>query len=72
MTAGAPPRRILLLGRGRMGTLSSHWPPNTGSRSPATSTSTTSAGEWPDADVAIDFSIPDAVPVNFPRLAERG
>jgi 4-hydroxy-tetrahydrodipicolinate reductase len=28
--------------------------------------------KWPEADVAIDFSTPDAVPVNFPRLAERG
>jgi 4-hydroxy-tetrahydrodipicolinate reductase len=33
--------------------------------------STTSAGEWPDGDVAIDFSTPDAVRVNLPRLAER-
>jgi 4-hydroxy-tetrahydrodipicolinate reductase len=28
--------------------------------------------EWPPADVAIDFSTPDAVPVNLPRLLERG
>jgi 4-hydroxy-tetrahydrodipicolinate reductase len=27
---------------------------------------------WPQADVAIDFSLADAVPVNFPRLAGRG
>ncbi len=27
---------------------------------------------WPVADVAIDFSLADAVPVNFPRLAARG
>ena len=27
---------------------------------------------WPQADVAIDFSLADAVPVNFPRLAARG
>jgi 4-hydroxy-tetrahydrodipicolinate reductase len=27
---------------------------------------------WPDADVAVDFSVADAVPVNLQRLAERG
>jgi len=27
---------------------------------------------WPQADVAIDFSLADAVPVNFPLLAARG
>ena len=27
---------------------------------------------WPQADVAIDFSLADAVPVNFPVLAARG
>jgi 4-hydroxy-tetrahydrodipicolinate reductase len=27
---------------------------------------------WPRADVAVDFSVADAVPVNLPRLAERG
>jgi 4-hydroxy-tetrahydrodipicolinate reductase len=29
------------------------------------------AGEWPDADVAIDFSVADAVPDNLRRLAAR-
>jgi 4-hydroxy-tetrahydrodipicolinate reductase len=28
--------------------------------------------DWPDAEVAIDFSTPDAVPANLPRLAARG
>ena len=27
---------------------------------------------WPQADVAIDFSLAEAVPENFPRLAARG
>jgi 4-hydroxy-tetrahydrodipicolinate reductase len=27
---------------------------------------------WPAADVAIDFSVPDAVPANLPRLTARG
>ena len=30
------------------------------------------AERWPDADVAIDFSLADAVPMNLPRLAARG
>jgi 4-hydroxy-tetrahydrodipicolinate reductase len=34
--------------------------------------STTAAGEWPAADVAIDFSTAEAVRANVPRLAERG
>lgn len=29
-------------------------------------------GEWPQADVAIDFSVADAVPANLARLAARG
>src|SRR5688500_4287787 len=29
-------------------------------------------GNWPSADVAIDFSIAEAVPVNFLHLASRG
>jgi 4-hydroxy-tetrahydrodipicolinate reductase len=28
--------------------------------------------DWPDADVAVDFSTADAVPLNLPRLASRG
>jgi 4-hydroxy-tetrahydrodipicolinate reductase len=28
--------------------------------------------DWPDAEVAIDFSLADAVPANLPRLAARG
>ena len=30
------------------------------------------ADSWPQADVAIDFSLAEAVPENFPRLAARG
>ena len=30
------------------------------------------AADWPAADVAIDFSLPEAVAMNLPRLAERG
>ena len=28
--------------------------------------------DWPEAEVAIDFSVAEAVPVNLPRLAARG
>jgi 4-hydroxy-tetrahydrodipicolinate reductase len=28
--------------------------------------------DWPHADVAVDFSVADAVPRNLPRLAARG
>ncbi len=31
----------------------------------------TVGGAWPEADVAIDFSVAEALPANFARLAER-
>jgi 4-hydroxy-tetrahydrodipicolinate reductase len=31
----------------------------------------TIGGAWPEADVAIDFSVAEALPANFARLAER-
>jgi 4-hydroxy-tetrahydrodipicolinate reductase len=31
-----------------------------------------SQGEWGHVDVAIDFTLPDAVPANLPQLAARG
>ena len=70
----APSRRLLLLGRGRMGRLVESlsgeygfvvagWVDRDSARR---------SGEWPQADVAIDFSTGDAVPINFPLLAARG
>jgi 4-hydroxy-tetrahydrodipicolinate reductase len=75
MTVPAPSRRrVLLLGRGRMGRLVESlsgeydfdvagWVDHGNAGRSA---------DWPDADVAIDFSTSDAVPVNFPKLAARG
>ena len=61
--------RILLLGHGRMGKLVESLAPEYGA---------TIAGvcdehsfEIKDADVAIDFTLAEAVPKNLPRLAER-
>ena len=73
MSAAAPPRRILILGRGRMGRLIESLSPEYGF-TVAGSVDIDNAGrdDWPGADVAIDFSIPEAVPVNFPKLAARG
>jgi 4-hydroxy-tetrahydrodipicolinate reductase len=74
MTPPAPSRRLLLLGRGRMGraieSLSGEygfsvagWVDEDNADRP---------DEWAEADVAIDFTTPDAVPHNFPHLARRG
>lgn len=69
-----PRRRVLLVGHGRMcrlvesllpefGFELAGWIDRAGSGRPS---------DWPRADVAIDFSTADAVPVNLPRLADRG
>ena len=74
MTAPGHRRRLLLLGRGRMGTLVESlsgdygfevagWVDHGNAADPAA---------WPEADVAIDFSTSEAVPVNFSHLAARG
>src|ERR671912_2724397 len=68
--------RILLLGHGRMGTLVESLAPSydatvagvidehSGDRAIAN-------GNFGDVDVAIDFTLADAVPKNLPQLAER-
>jgi 4-hydroxy-tetrahydrodipicolinate reductase len=68
--------RVLLLGHGRMGTLVESLAPAYGctivgvidehSRPRAIA-----EGEHGAVDVAIDFTVPDAVPANLPQLAER-
>jgi 4-hydroxy-tetrahydrodipicolinate reductase len=67
-------RRVLLIGYGRMGRAVESLQPDNGfelagfvdrERSERPS-------DWPDADVAVDFSTADAVPQNLPRLASRG
>lgn len=74
MKGGAAGRRLLIVGRGRMGqqveALSGEFGFDV-----AGTVDQAEAGapdDWPEADVAIDFSIADAVPVNVPRLAARG
>jgi 4-hydroxy-tetrahydrodipicolinate reductase len=67
-------RRVLIVGHGRMGTLVESLCGEYGMEV-AGSIGRTSAGDtekWPQADVAIDFSVADAVPANLPRLAARG
>ncbi|MGE5243261.1 MAG: 4-hydroxy-tetrahydrodipicolinate reductase [Betaproteobacteria bacterium] len=71
--------RILLVGHGRMGKLVASLAGEYGcevagiidSRSAARAEGP-EAGRWRDVEVAIDFSLPQAVPVNVPALAQRG
>jgi 4-hydroxy-tetrahydrodipicolinate reductase len=74
MTDTAPSSRLLLLGRGRMGRLVEALSGEYGFAIVG-SVDRENAGrsdDWPEADVAIDFSTGDAVAVNFPALARRG
>jgi 4-hydroxy-tetrahydrodipicolinate reductase len=71
--------RILLVGYGRMGRLVGELARQydcdvAAIVDPASPASTATLGDdtWHDVDVAIDFSSPDAVPVNLPVLARRG
>jgi 4-hydroxy-tetrahydrodipicolinate reductase len=66
--------RVLLVGRGRMGQLveslaSEHDVDVVGA---VTRHGAADPASWPAADVAIDFSSPDAVPANARALASRG
>ena len=73
MTAPAP-RRVLIVGYGRMGRIVESLCPEYGMQVAGAVDLDTSADadRWPEADVAIDFSLPGAVPANLPRLAARG
>jgi len=65
---------LLVVGRGRMGRLVEALAHDYGF-DVAGAVDLDEAGNaenWPFADVAIDFSVADAVPLNLPRLAERG
>jgi 4-hydroxy-tetrahydrodipicolinate reductase len=66
--------RVLLVGRGRMGRLVEALCPEFGVRVVGSigRGDADSPERWPDADVAIDFSTAEAVPLNAPRLAARG
>jgi 4-hydroxy-tetrahydrodipicolinate reductase len=64
---------LLLVGRGRMGTLVESLAPAHGFHVAGIvdEHNADDPGGWPAAEIAIDFSIGEAVPVNLPRLAER-
>ena len=64
--------KLLLVGFGRMGKLVEELARDAGHEIAGRIISTTAASDWPQADVAIDFSTADAVRSNLPRLAERG
>jgi 4-hydroxy-tetrahydrodipicolinate reductase len=69
--------RILLVGHGRMGRLVESLSPSYGAEIAGIVTidsppGTIASGDFGPVDVAIDFSLPDAVPVNLPQLADRG
>jgi 4-hydroxy-tetrahydrodipicolinate reductase len=64
--------RLLLVGFGRMGKLVEELARDEGHSITGRIVGATAAGDWPEAEVAIDFSTADAVRTNLPRLAERG
>ncbi len=77
--ADTSPVRILIVGHGRMGTQIERLAAESGCQvagaidkdeNPGGSGLTREA--WPDVDVAVDFTIPDAIHANFPRYAEAG
>lgn len=65
--------RVLLIGRGRMGRLVESLAPEYGMTIAGVVDRTAFArpDAWPDADVAIDFSVADAVPVSMRGVASR-
>jgi len=65
--------RLLLVGHGRMGKLVASLAPEFGFTVAGVIDEHTDPGaEWPAADVAIDFSVADAVPATVAGLARRG
>lgn len=68
------PRRVLIVGHGRMGRLVESLCGDYGMAVAGIVGRDAAAHPdgWPEADVAIDFSIADVVPANLPRLAARG
>ena len=65
---------LLIVGYGRMGRLVEALAPEHGFNVVAAidQAEAEQPDTWPAADVAIDFSLPEAVPANLPRLAARG
>jgi 4-hydroxy-tetrahydrodipicolinate reductase len=65
--------RLLLVGHGRMGRLVESLAPEFGfTVAGAIDEHTNGAAVWPDAEVAIDFSVAEAVPSTVAALAKRG
>jgi 4-hydroxy-tetrahydrodipicolinate reductase len=65
--------RLLLIGHGRMGQLVATLAPEHGFTVVGTiDEHSDPAAAWPAADVAIDFSVADAVPATVAALAQRG
>jgi len=69
--------KLLLVGHGRMGQLVEELAPRYECEIVRVITeldgpTAIADGEWPGVSMAIDFSTPDAVPLNLPQLAERG
>jgi 4-hydroxy-tetrahydrodipicolinate reductase len=69
--------RLLLVGHGRMGQLVEALAPSYGCEVAGIVTEESGAagitdGDFGTVDVAIDFTLPEAVPVNLPQLAARG
>jgi 4-hydroxy-tetrahydrodipicolinate reductase len=69
---GLRPRRLLLVGQGRMGRLVGSLAAEYGFEvAGAIDSRTAASAEWPAADVAVDFSVADAVPSTVAKLAAR-
>jgi len=64
--------RLLIIGYGRMGKMVEGLSAEFGMQVAGRIDIDNVDGEWPDADVAIDFSAADAVPGNVARLGGRG
>lgn len=64
--------RLLLVGHGRMGRLVASLAPEFDFEVAGTIDHRSAAAAWPDADVAIDFSVGEAVPSAVARLAAGG
>jgi 4-hydroxy-tetrahydrodipicolinate reductase len=63
--------RLLLVGHGRMGRLVETLAPEFGFVVAGIVGRGSADDDWPEADVAIDFSVADAVPATVARLAQR-
>jgi 4-hydroxy-tetrahydrodipicolinate reductase len=66
--------RVLVVGRGRMGRLVETLAPDYGASVVGVvgRDNASRPDSWPRADVAVDFSTADAVPINARRLIDRG